>query len=420
MKAKRDEMKVIQPKNLICLVLFPLCVASLAVGAEPSKPVVVLDLPHSGADPTKIDYLTLPVLEGDHAVISQASRNQQGIDKENPLPTDMRFELHNYLARYKGKFWCIWSDGPKIEDWPTQEVRYAVSDDGLDWRVAGSVTGTPEEPYAFIARGLWVRDGELLALAAHYRDKGAFGANKELELWAYAWDDDANKWKFKQKIYDNAINNFAPQKLASGEWILTRRDARFNVSVLIGGVKGLGDWQAFPVVKIGEVKGFRPDEPMFWQLADDSLFALYRDNGGSRRLFHSTSRDGGRTWGTPVMTNFPNATSKLFSMQTSTGVRVLVLNANPKLARRELHLAASRDGRTFTALARLGVPSAPIHSAIDTPGMRNRFRSGISSLQYPHVIEHDGAIYIAFSRNKLQTELLRVPLEAVDSLLDAK
>lgn len=378
----------------------------------------ILNLPESGTDPAKIDYAKLPVLKGEHSVISQATRNRQGTNKENPLPTDFRFELHNYLAYHDGRFWCIWSDGPKVEDWPTQEVRYAVSDDGLNWRQAGSVTGTPKDPYAFVARGLWVRDGELLALAAHYKGKGAFGVDKELELWAYAWDRKAKRWQFEAKLYDNAINNFPPQKLSTGEWILTRRDSRFNVTVLIGGVKSLDDWRAFPVVKLGEVKGFRPDEPIFWPLSDNSLFAFYRDNGGSRRLFHSISRDDGRTWSKPVITNFPNATSKLFSMRTNSGVRILVLNANPNVGRRELYLAASRNGQTFTRLARLDIPTPPTHDAIDSPGMRNRFRSGVSSLQYPHMIEHDGNLFIAYSRNKLQTEVLQVRLAEVDDLLE--
>ena len=70
--------------------------------------------------------------------------------------------------------------------------------------------------------------------------------------------------------------------------------------------------------------------PIFWPLTDDSLCALYRDNGGSRRLFHSTSRDHGRTWSQPVITNFPNATSKLFSLRTSSGVRIDPSKALPR------------------------------------------------------------------------------------------
>ena len=40
-----------------------------------------------------------------------------------------------------------------------------------------------------------------------------------------------------------------------------------------------------------------------------------------------------------------------------------------------------------------------------------------ASPQYPHAIEHDGHLFVAFSRNKVQTDVLRVPLTAVDALL---
>jgi hypothetical protein len=379
-----------------------------------AEPVVILDLPGSGADPQTIAYQELPLLTGTHAVISQASLDQSGQGVEKFDLHHVRFELHNYLAHFGGKYWCIWSDGPPIEDEPTQEIRYATSPDGIAWSDSKSITGTPAAPYAYIARGLWQRDGELLALAAHFKGKGAFGADKELELLAYAWDGGRGTWKLKGKLYDNAINNFAPQQLASGDWIMTRRDARFNVSMLVGGRKALDDWQCYPVVEIGQVPGFRPDEPIFWPLVGGTLFALYRDNGGSQRLFHGTSTDQGRTWSPPALTNFPNATSKLFALRTSRGDYVLVSNANPRAGRRELHLSISKDGRTFTRMARLEVPTPATPPGLER--IAQKFRSGIASLQYPHVIEHDGHLLIAFSRGKKQTELLRVPLEQIDRL----
>lgn len=329
--------------------------------------------------------------------------------------TTMRLNLHNYLAFHDGKFWCIWSDGPRIEDWPKQEVKYATSCDGLNWSVAKSVTGTPEEPYAFIARGLWVRDGQLLALAAHYRDKGAFGANKELELWAYGWNPESGKWEFVSKVYNNAINNFPPQKLVDGNWIMTRRDSRFNVTILIGGEPKLDQWEAVPVVKMGAVPGFRPDEPIFWPVEGNRLYALFRDNGGSRRLYQSSSDDLGRTWATPRLTNFPNSTSKIFSIGTSRGFRVMVSNSNTKWGRGEMHLSVSPDGKRFTRMARLDVPAVEAPEGFE--GIWKKFSMGIASLQYPHVLERDGYLYIALSRCKLQTEVFRVSLDDVEGLL---
>ncbi|QDV50902.1 exo-alpha-sialidase [Gimesia fumaroli] len=382
------------------------------------SPVPVLILPGSGTDTSAIDYSKLPVLKGQHAIINPAALGPYPKKSDKVDLHDLRLNLHNYLIYHDGKFWCIWSDGPRIEDEPTQEIKYATSDDGLHWSKAKSVTGTPEKPHAFIARGLWIREGKLLALAAKYQGHGAFGPpdKKHLELVAYRWEPAQDKWVFEGKLYDNAINNFPPQKLPSDNWILTRRDSRFNVSVLIGGVKALNDWQSFPVVGVKQVKGFRPDEPIFWVLPDNSLYALFRDNGGSQRLFFSTSKDEGRTWAPPVLSNFPNASSKLFSLSTSHGYRVLVLNAHPAVNRRELYLAVSPDNKIFTRLAKLEIPSpAELPEAVTT--LKKKFSAGIASLQYPHVIEHDGYLYIAFSRNKVQTEMFRVKLSDIDALL---
>ncbi|MCG8602414.1 MAG: glycoside hydrolase [Verrucomicrobiales bacterium] len=392
-----------------------LLIIALIPFAANAGPLAILNLPGSGTEPEAIDYTTLPTVQGDHAVIHPVA-NSPGFSTGEKLEMNrMRLQLHNYLIHYAGKFWCIWSDGPQIEDWPTQEIKYSTSIDGLSWAPAKSLTGTPEEPYAYIARGLWVRDGELLALAAHYKGKGAFGTDKELQLKAYRWNPESNSWKFESTVYDNAINNFPPRQLPSGEWIMTRRDARFNVTVLIGGKKSLDDWSAYPVVRTGEIKNFRPDEPIFWQMPDKTLNALFRDNGGSQRLFHSVSRDMGKSWDTPQLTNFPNSTSKIYAIATSRGYRVMLSNANPGIGRRELHLSISQDGKNFIRMAHVDMPAPEAPAGFES--IWKKFSKGIASLQYPHVIEHEDSLWIAFSRNKLQTEILKVSLDDVDALL---
>lgn len=366
--------------------LAALLVAALLAGV----PLVLADAPRDAppllrlgedaTDPATIDYARLPEVPGTHAVVS-------------PMDPVWKFQLHSYLVHHEGQYWCMWSQGPPVEDEPSQHIRYATSADGLMWSKAQVLVGPPKEGYAYIARGFWVRDGELLALVAHFKGKGAFGVNKELQLQALSWDRDAGTWKFKGPVFDNAINNFPPQRLPTGEWMMTRRDSRFNVFVLTGGVRRFDDWQSHPVVARGQVKGFSPDEPIWWDLPDGTLVGLYRDNGGSQRLFRSFSRDHGRTWTTPALTNFPNATSKVFSLRTSLGDRVLISNANPRLGRRQLHLSTSADGQVFTRMALLAVPSP-------RP----------ATLQYPHAIERDGHLLIAFSRNKAQIEVFRVRL----------
>lgn len=362
-----------------------LCVAADPASGDASVSIV-LNLPGSGTDPAQIDYAALPQLSGTHALIS-------------PVDATLKFQLHNYLIHHAGRFWCMWSQGPPVEDEPSQSIRYATSDDGLTWSQSKPLTQPPAEGYAYIARGFWLRDGELLALVAHFKGKGAFGVNKELQLRALAWDETSSGWKDKGLVFDNAINNFPPQQLPGGEWLMTRRDSRFNVFVLIGGRRSIDDWQSYPVVARQAVKGFSPDEPIWWPLSDDKLVALYRDNGGSSRLFRSFSTDRGRTWTTPVLTNFPNATSKIFSLRTSKGDRLLISNANPGVGRRQLHVSLSEGGSTFHRMAQLAIPS-------DKP----------ATLQYPHAIEHEGHLLIAYSRNKGAIELLNVPLAELERL----
>jgi hypothetical protein len=313
---------------------------------------------------------------------------------------EWKFRLHSYLVRHGGKFWCLWSHGPAVEDLPTQHVRYATSADGLTWSEPKVLIPPPKEPYAYIARGFWVRDGELLALAAHYKGKGAFGVDKELKLEAYAYDPKAERWTFKGVVFEDAINNFPPELLPRGGWLMTRRDSRFNVYALVGGVRGIDDWQSVPVVdrlKAVRTTKFSPDEPIWWPKPDGTLVALFRDNGGSGRLFRSTSGDGGQTWAPPAKTNFPNATSKVFSLRTSGGSRLLISNANPKVGRRELHVSTSADGEVFRRIARLDIPSPKP-----------------ATLQYPHAVEHDGYLYVTFSRNKTAIEIVRVRVADVE------
>jgi hypothetical protein len=377
--------------KLPCSALFVALSCTFAFAEEEAPaPAVLLKLNGAVTDPTTIDFDALPKLTGEHAVVC-------------PTTDALKFQLHNYLIHHDGKYWCLFSHGPAVEDLPTQFVSYATSDDGLHWSAAKPVMPAPAEPYAYIARGFWVRDGEFLALVAHFRDKGAFGVNKELKLEAYVWDKGADAWKFKTVLYENAINNFAPQKLANGEWMMTRRDARFNVYMLAGGVKALDDWQSFPVVKRLEVPKFSPDEPFWWQLPDGRLHGLFRDNGGSSRLYQSFSRDDGRTWSRPQITNFPNASSKCYPLQLSSGVWAVISNANPKWGRREMYLSLSEDGLTFTKMARLVIPFTKA-----------------TTFQYPHAIEHDGHLLIVFSQKKQQSEVLKVPLAAIESLRSAR
>lgn len=352
---------------------------------------VMLTVPGLPADPHAIDFAGLPRIPATHAVVSDV-RPQKGVNQ------------HNYLIHHDGRFWAMWSDGPRVEDMVGQVVKYSTSLDGLKWSEAKFVTGYPpgsgpasphyntrrKEGLRYISRGFWVREGRLLALVSLDEAADFFGPS--LELRAFQWNPVAGAWEDGGMVQKDAINNFPPQKLPTGEWAMTRRRHDYKetgVDLLIGGVKALNDWVSVPVVRgAGGDITLKAEEPIWWALPDRNLVALFRDNGRSGYIFRAFSADAGRTWSRPVQTDFPDARSKLYGFRLKDGRYALVSNSNPK-KRDPLTLALSDDGLVFNHLF---------------------YVVGGRHIDYPHMIEHGDFLYIAHSGAKGSVEVQRIRL----------
>ena len=358
----------------------------------------MLNLADTGENPAKIKFNRLPRVPAKHAMISDV-RDKGG----------NWVHQHAYLVNYDGRIWAMWSDGPGKRranlspeqhrnvvpghDMPGTRVSYSTSQDGLNWSKPADLSGPPRiDGFGWIARGLWVRDGELLALASHFNAPGYPG--KGLSLESFRWNSDKEVWVAHGTVRDDTLNNFPPKRLPSGQYMMTRRDHRQQISVMIGGDHAFNQWQIRPLASY-DAKG-RPEEPYWYVLPDGkNIVGLIRDNGRSGRLLRTFSTDNGRTWSPIVKTNFPDATSKFFVLRTSRGYYAMVSNANPR-GRDPLTLAISRDGLVFTHLFYL---------------------VGGRHVDYPHIIEHKEHLLIAFSGAKQTMEVLKVSLDEVDRQL---
>ena len=382
---------------------------SLACSSGAALLPPMLDLPGVGTATEEIDFKTFPELDGRHGLVNRG---------ESPW----LFRLHSYLAFYDGKYWCMWSHGPVVEDKPTQHVRYATSVDGLHWSQDDFIATPPAgKGERYISRGFWQRNGKLIALATLDGRLPRHNTpwSSDLELLGFEWDPKNAEWKKPIVIFPDTLSNFPPEKVANGQWLMMRRDHKRSVSVLFGGVKSLSDWEVVPAVKYKlKNSNFQAEEPDWWELPDGRLMGVYRDNSNSTRLHRAISTDMGHSWSKPEKTNFPDATSKFFGMKISLGFYILVSNANPitnanPLGRNPLCLATSDDGITFTRMARLPIPVAPEGGPFDA-----EHTSG--TLQYPHVLEKDGQLLISYSRHKTVIETVKISLTEIERLRDGK
>jgi hypothetical protein len=378
-----------------------------ASAADPSAALtpIMLAGPWLPEDPHQLDFQALPKVPSEHAMVSdvRAEETIPGALKKKPGGVNQ----HNYLVHHDEQFWAMWSDGPGIEDQVGQRVKYATSPDGLKWSMPqyltpdppGSGPGSPfygtrsDKGMRWISRGFWKRDGELLALASLDEAAGFFG--ESLELRAFRYEKTSGDWLDAGVVFKNTINNFPPIQLRTGDWMMSRRMhdySKSGVHFLVGGVKALHDWQSFRV--LGSASELKAEEPDWWVLPDHRLAAVFRDNRRSGFLYRAISTDDGRTWSQPVKTNFPDATSKIRGLRLSDGRYVLVSNPNPK-KRDPLTLSISDSGLVFTKMFYL---------------------VGGRHVDYPHIIERDGNLFIAFAGGKQTVEVLKVKISDLDAM----
>lgn len=400
--------------------------ALLLAACGPSQPPL---LAAPGVRPVadKTAWSRLPRLPIERGVVF---RGQPGVSA---------FNIHNYLDRDGQRFAIMWTSGAVHEGEAGSRVMRATSIDGLSWSTPTFLTPPPPPGQRYFARGYWRRGSETLALVSSDREGDYFGS--DLKMLAFASGDDPQQpWTLRGTLAEGVITNFPPRKLADGQWFESSRDSAMTPGFLKGGVTAWNSWSKIAVpppsprwewrmwpatpasrrppgeawkswLRIPLPMRVRPqlDEPIWWALPDGRLTALYRDNSG-RRLYRAMGSRDGTVWTRPRRTNFPDASSKMAGLRLSGGLYVMVSNPRPDNKERSpLALSVSKDGLSFTALGIL----------LDEPTSRRAYGNRKTpGYQYPQLLEHEGRLLVAYSRNKEDIEVISVDLRDVEALAE--
>lgn len=315
------------------------------------------------------------------------------------------FNLHSYVAQFDGRLWVIWSSSKVREEDPDQLILYSTSRDGRKWSQPRTLVDDPDgpdKPARWIARGLYVEKGKLQALGAYiesaaYRLRGQQVVWQGLKLYRFEWN--GQMWLDRGVFADDCMNNFPPERLGDA-YGMPCRDSLMNVYMARSATPGIGPWSRTPIV--ADPPFHRMDEPALYETPDGYTHMIVRDNNRSRRLIHVLSRDHGKAWAKPVLTDYPDATSKNFTGRLRNGSYYLINNPDPT-KRDPLAISFSPDGWLY---------SNPLAIRRDAPPARPRTIGG-GSFQYPNAVEYRGSLWVVYSTNKQDIEITRIPLDRI-------
>ena len=320
------------------------------------------------------------------------------------------FSHNAHLAKFKGRFYLVWSTGRRDEASPGQSVMISTSDNGTQWSDARElVAGNESSGLLQRAFGLYADDAGMVLYAAATRaelDPDAAGGrrHKETRLDIHVTSD-GKTWEKREGVIPRDIFFMeGPRPTRSGRLLACARLNGQLVALLWkkGDPSGTPDVAPFPKPR---AQATIIGEGSWYQTDDGRILMWFRDERQSLRLFVAVSEDDGTSWTEPMPTDFPDSMSRVRAGRLSGGHYYLIGNAYPKLLDRgHLMLALSDDGVRFNQ----------VYSLLEEPTKQRAF--GLlkaNGYQYPVAIEGDGRLLIAYSINKEDIECAIVPLKAL-------
>jgi len=210
-----------------------------------------------------------------------------------------QFSHNAQLAKFKNRFYLVWSTGRRDEAFPGQRVMISTSDDGTHWSVASElVAGNEDSGLMQRAFGLYADNTQMvLYSAATIAERNANSAggrrHKKTQLDAHVTTD-GKTWKKRDGIIPRDIFFMeAPRPTQSGRLLAGARLNGQLVALLWKKNDPAGTPDVVPLPK-PRAPATIIGEASWYQVDDGRILMWFRDERQSLRLFVAVSEDDGK------------------------------------------------------------------------------------------------------------------------------
>jgi len=363
--------------------------------------------------PDPIDSLPTVASER-HTVHAPADRN------------DLTYHYRPLIATWRGKLFVAWHGAARSERTPPVIPTVASSSDGVRWSKPAGIAQGADAGYLAYTRKRH-RLPPTASLAANSIPLALHVADDRLHVLACAWaecqgkrywrgrafsTDDGRQWR---EVAPEQLDRF-PGLLIRNHWT-NRRFTRLHDGRLMAACRGrdglCAPTTSDPTGLTGWSGGHidvtdRPVriDPSIWRGSDG---VLHYAASHLSRLWHSYSRDGGRTWAKlSEQPGFPDNRGGAAFGALPDGRVWYLGNPLPDAQRCPLVLAVSRDGWRFDQVFRLRWE--PFYREFDAP-----FKGVRPGYEYPDAIYHEDSLHVVYSVARERIEVSVVDLTKLSS-----
>lgn len=144
-------------------------------------------------------------------------------------------------------------------------------------------------------------------------------------------------------------------------------------------------------------------EPSWFLQNDGTIIMVFRDQAGSFKILASQSKDNGKTWTTPAVTNIPDSRAKLSAGNLPDGTAYIINNPSGSKDRVPLSILLSADGKHFDR-------AYALRTEKDLPPMMYEGKYKRRGYSYPKSLLWKDDLWVAYAVNKEDIAITKVRL----------